>query len=903
MALPTYSTGTVSIANGATTIVGVGTIWSGVNVRAGDKIYVDSGAAVEIKDITDLTHLTLWSPWTQGTKATVTYIIVQEYPARVVGVAAAEDVADMLSALTQKGLPIILVEAGGLPDPSLGADNQYAEDPTTRELWKKNAGVWVSLGTFASTTTADRSGTAGAATAGLQADINNLIAAGGGVLRLPRGIYDCSGTQIVVDLSAITTRVQDRIIIEGEGTGTIIRNTSGSCFKFLGRTSNPEAYFELRDIRFLGNNAPTSTGVELNKAAFATLRNVTIEAFGIGLDATDVDQIGIYDSEIRFNVGGVRINAAVSVTDGNSWTFVNSCVGQNSVYGLQITNANAFTYIGGTIQYNGVIGGGSGQYGILMSDTGVRGYGTALFSGMAFEGNGGAGDFLSQQVTALTGTHCNFTFDTVSFLRTLNFVTVGYGTNQVSISGTQPDANYKFINCNFLGLSGYTASAGRPAIANTNTNATIEIDGLTKFWSNTEAPTTSALYTGYPGSRTGSVTFGGATSGATELAGPAIGSGKMTLQAGTDTLMARATTDSVSNKTLGNTNTVTLKDTLFTLQDDGDTTKQARFQLSGITTGTLRTYAVPDANTTLIGADTTKTLTNTTFDSAGTGNVFKVNGNTITNFMGSGAVVALQANPVFTGSGIIPSWAGGSAANSTLILASTTSGAPSGDSVQVIGSTINLAGALTTISANTAAVVTETGGILKVVNADGLDAVIQLDSFGTGNIAYSQFIFRRAAGTAAAPTQTQSGTILGLFGAKGYTNSAAYTAQRGQIRFTATENQTSSAQGQKVGILTTPNGTTASAVTAEFFASGGCGLGGAADPGAGHLAVNGAIMPKSYTVATLPSGSAGMTVFCSNCRMFNGAGTQEGAGAGTGGNVSYNGSAWKIVGTNVTAIA
>lgn len=80
------------------------------------------------------------------------------------------------------------------------------------------------------------------------------------------------------------------------------------------------------------------------------------------------------------------------------------------------------------------------------------------------------------------------------------------------------------------------------------------------------------------------------------------------------TLVGTAVTQTLSNKTLDNSNVITVQDSNLTLQDNLDNTKQAQFQLSGLTTATTRTFTLPDVNTTLVGTSGAQTLSNKTLD-------------------------------------------------------------------------------------------------------------------------------------------------------------------------------------------------------------------------------------------------------------------------------------------------
>lgn len=86
----------------------------------------------------------------------------------------------------------------------------------------------------------------------------------------------------------------------------------------------------------------------------------------------------------------------------------------------------------------------------------------------------------------------------------------------------------------------------------------------------------------------------------------------------------------------------------YNITTSGTVTLTGTLALSGATITNTGTLTLPTSTDTILGRATTDTLTNKTFDTAGTGNSFKINGTAITAVTGTGSDV-LSASPTLTG--------------------------------------------------------------------------------------------------------------------------------------------------------------------------------------------------------------------------------------------------------------
>jgi hypothetical protein len=141
---PSYAFGTVTVAANGTVVTGAGTIWSGVNGRAGDDITI-GGNTVIVNDVTDDNHLVI-DAWPYAAVTDGTYKITQRSPLRFVGGQAMADVSAMIARINTQGFVWTLPPGLHSPAGYVAEDGQYIEDTSTRERWRMTSGAWVSEG-------------------------------------------------------------------------------------------------------------------------------------------------------------------------------------------------------------------------------------------------------------------------------------------------------------------------------------------------------------------------------------------------------------------------------------------------------------------------------------------------------------------------------------------------------------------------------------------------------------------------------------------------------------------------------------------------------------------------------------------------------------------------------------
>lgn len=274
--------------------------------------------------------------------------------------------------------------------------------------------------------------------------------------------------------------------------------------------------------------------------------------------------------------------------------------------------------------------------------------------------------------------------------------------------------------------------------------------------------------------------------------------------------------------------------------------------------GSSFTYTFQGSSDTILGRATADTLTNKTYDTAGAGNVFKINGNGVSAVTGTGSTAVLSASPTLSG---VLKLANGAVNAPALTLGDSTTGAYRPalntwaittnstlglyvDASQRVGiNTLPASSAQLDVNMNASgnANASAAAGV-RLTAADTTAAGFVVSVFGSQGVN----VFTRADNTQASPAAVASGSTIGALSFQPYSGSAYTTLA--QVRAQTAELQSGTAGGTNLDILTTPKTTRSLTLMNRFHGSGGQALGSGSattDPG------NGCLLLSPQTFASL----------------------------------------------------
>lgn len=137
----TYSTGTMSLDNGATTMRFVGSLLT-TQAEIGDMVYVNN-LLIYVSAVTDDTHLETSVPWGGSTLTGVAYTLLKWSKARYDPALTQAKLREMLTFF--EGIGFFYFVSGTVPDPSVGIDGQWALKTNSGDwkVWYHTGGAWV----------------------------------------------------------------------------------------------------------------------------------------------------------------------------------------------------------------------------------------------------------------------------------------------------------------------------------------------------------------------------------------------------------------------------------------------------------------------------------------------------------------------------------------------------------------------------------------------------------------------------------------------------------------------------------------------------------------------------------------------------------------------------------------